>query len=1291
MKKLPVLFFLCAYFTGICLFAQPRQIRFQHLNIHNGLSQSQVNDILQDQTGFIWIATQDGLNQYDGNRVRVFKKEPQDNRSLSNNFINCLYEDKSGAIWVGTNGGGLNRFDPKIGSFTRYPFSESYRIINDIAEDSAGNFWIATQNGGLCRFDQLSGEVFPYLDKGMPSQNVQVLYVDKSGNLYAGSAANGLFVYNNTTDRFEMAFATSAVWCITEDNQGILWVGIARGLLGLKLDKNPVTPEVTGQYTAAHFFPFAGSAVRSVYVTSGNLLVVGTTGNGIYLADLNAEKIRFVNYAHSEFVTYSLSDNHVFCLFEDRGRSIWAGTNNGLSFFDPLKQVFEHFTFQIDNPVHSLNDKNVWCIYEDAQQVLWVGTRQGLNRVDRKHNKVYRYNHKANNLNSLNNNSIQSVYIDSRGILWAGAVDGLFRVQLSSDLKTARFIPEAYRNDLTESSDNRVYQIFEDSAGYLWVASREGLGYFHPLSGDKQFYRHNPSDPNSLPANIARNIFRDHKGRMWIACDGEGIARVNVESKAGKKTLKFYPYLDALRHSDEDADLLVTSIWQEKNGLFWIGTYGSGLICFDPESGKTLRRYTERDGLPNNVIYGVLGDEAGNLWMSTNHGLSRFVLNRQKFINYLEKDGLQSNEFNIGAYFRSASGELFFGGINGFNAFYPSQLTANKVPPYVAITDVLLFNKPLSRQIIHTGDFTLGYRENNLTIKFSALHYSNPSNNRYRYMMEGLDEDFVEAGTLSEAHYNKIPHGTYKFRVYASNSDGVWSDLPAELLIRITPPFWATWWFRGLLVMLVLGGFIAFNQARVRAIKKQKRRLTEQVTQRTWEVMQQKEKIEQQKKTIEEEKNKVDKLLLNILPEETAEELKSRGKASARSYRQVTVMFTDFVGFTKIAERMRPTDLVAKLDSYFIAFDGIIQKYNLEKIKTIGDSYMCAGGVPIRSKSNPIDTVLAALEIQRYMQELREKSDASQEEEWDLRIGINTGEVIAGVIGIKRFAYDIWGNTVNTANRLQMTCEPNGINVSGSTYQEIEPYFDCLYRGKIAAKNKGEIDMYYVQRIKSELSVDGKGLEPNDKFWKYADLYLYSGINYRKAERHILRILHDKLPSNLYYHSEAHTRDVVQAAERIALLEGITDEQMFILKSAASYHDAGFVEMYDGNEPIGIRMACEALPRYGYTPAQIEEVSRLINATIIPHNPQSKLEEIICDADLDYLGRDDFHEISDKLRRELRERGKINSDRQWDEIQVKFFKQHRYFTESSIRLRLAKKKQHLQEIEQRLRENNYKD
>jgi len=675
-----------------------------------------------------------------------------------------------------------------------------------------------------------------------------------------------------------------------------------------------------------------------------------------------------------------------------------------------------------------------------------------------------------------------------------------------------------------------------------------------------------------------------------------------------------------------------------------------------------------------------------------------------------------SNEFNLGAFMKTSQGELFFGGIYGFNYFQPEELKNSTTDIGIAFTKLKIegertkkgdqkdyFNVP----IYNTNEVVLPYENRSFTLSFQPSDLFNSELINYKYTLEGSDEGVVllEASDANKIHFNSLSPGEYFLSLYARRGEESWSKTPAVLKISISPPLWQTWWFRGLSALLIAFVVTIYVKRRMSTARKEQQKLEEKVLKRTNEIQKKNEKIKAQKQKIEEERNKVvrqqellqrekdktEKLLKKVIPESTAEELKKRGKSRARAYKKVSVLFTDFVGFTHISDRMTASALVKKLDIYFTKFDQIIIKNNLEKIKTIGDAYMCAGGVPVRNNTNPIDTCVAALQIQAYMLKRKNDAIANSEEFWELRLGVNTGEVTAGVIGSERLAYDVWGATVNQAQRMEMLGRPGKVTITGATHQHIEPYFECTYKGKVQSKSRGLLDMYEVDRIKPELSEKGEGLTPNLRFQEIVNLYLYSSINYYKAERHIMKLLEQKLFKGLHYHGVAHSKDVVGAAERIALSENVTDEGLFLLKSAATYHDAGFIEEYDNNEPIGARLAGEILPKYGYTEQHIQKIQKLIFVTKIPHNPTTHLEEIICDADLDYLGRDDFHEIADKLRLELKEHGKIETRKEWDEIQVSFLKMHKYFTKTAIKTRQKKKMQNLKEVEERLKKNNYTD
>lgn len=1276
-----------------------QRIKFQNLDINSGLSQSSVNCIIQDKFGFMWIGTQDGLNVYDGYQFKHYKHDPFDSTTLSNNFINAIYESADGSIWIGTEKG-LNRFDRNSETFERYPVGLnglSGSVVWCITGNTAGQIWIGTDDG-LNLYDTRSGK-WRYYSEGfdsssLPARVVRSLFIDSQGILWVGTGGGGLAVFNSATDNFQnfahdssdaSSISNNFIWSIAEDVDGNLWVGTNEGLN--RIDRSASTPSFERYYSdPGNTLSLISDVIIAVYPDAMGNIWLGTATSGISKLKYNAGNPVFLNYTHDDNDDYSLINNLVQSMFIDATGSVWVGTNSGIGRFDPIKQGFDHIKALEDTDITA--DQSVWTFAEDADEILWVGTRHGVTRIDRLIDEFHQFPHTGTNPNRKDNNSVLVLHISDDGTIWAGAIDGLFKLQVSDDLSTWNYEEVRYRADDNPLNDDRVYSLFEDNEGYLWIATREGLGRLHIKSGSYRFFQNDPTDPTSISDNNVRTVFQDSEGTVWAGTDGGGLNKVVITGdRIEFKSYKINPS-DANTISSNE----IFSIWEE-NGELWIGTYGGGLNRFDPKTG-IFKHYTEQDGLSNNVIYGVLGDGMGNLWMSTNRGLCKFDIDRESFRVYEENDGLQSNEFNSNAYYRSDRGELFFGGINGFNAFFADKIQDNQTPPKVLITQLKLFGKevkpgedsPLARSILETDEIVLSYKENNLTIEFAALHYSYSGKNSYKYIMENLPQDTTYVVGQRAAYYTSLDPGVYVFKVWGSNSDGVWASEPRVLKITIEPPYWETWWFRILALVFIFAVAYSIYLYRITAIKRQNRRLEVLVDRRTLEVRQQKEQIEVQNEALAIEKDKVEKLLLNILPEETAEELKTKGKATARNYRQVTVMFTDIRNFTYIAEDMKPQDLVSRLDSYFVKFDEIIEKYGIEKIKTVGDAYLCAGGLPIRNKSNPIDTVLAGLEIQRFMIEANKELG---DEAWNLRIGIHTGALIAGVIGTKRFAYDIWGDTVNIAQRMENSSEVGKVNVSGKTYEAIAPFFDCTYRGKIPAKNKGEIDMFFVDGIKPELSVDGLGIEPNEQFWKYVNLHLYSGIHYRNAEKHILKVLKNELPENLYYHGVHHMYDVCTAVERIAHMEGIIGEDLFLLKTAALYHDAGFVEQYEKNEPIGIRMAQEALPNFGYTDDQVELVAELIRATIFPHDPKTHLQQIMCDADLDYLGREDFDEISDSLRRELYEFGKIENDKQWDEMQVGFFGVHKYFTESSKRTREGKKNENLQRIKDRIKKDEY--
>ena len=499
-------------------------------------------------------------------------------------------------------------------------------------------------------------------------------------------------------------------------------------------------------------------------------------------------------------------------------------------------------------------------------------------------------------------------------------------------------------------------------------------------------------------------------------------------------------------------------------------------------------------------------------------------------------------------------------------------------------------------------------------------------------------------------------------------------------LIILFAKIWLTLGFSIVAAVVI---FLVWNRTRILRISRQKRELEIEVTRRTAEIEKQKAEIEKQNSLLESEKEKVEKLLYNILPNDTIEELKTKGKATARHFRLASVMFTDFQGFTKISSKLRPKELVEALDTYFIKFDEITTKYNIQQIKTIGDSYMCAGGLPIRNRSNPIEIILAAFEILDYVEKLNAQKVLRNEDPWNLRIGIHSGELIAGVIGTKRFAYDIWGDTVNIASALEHHGETGKINISGNTYDLVNDFFECTYRGKIKTKSPDDVEMYFVHSIKADLSENAEGIYPNAAFREKLQSNLDRKFNYKKAEMHIVKLLKIKLPESLHYHGPHHTLDVCNSVQRIAKAEGVGGEDLFLLLTAALMHDAGFTVTYMNHEEKSIELAKEILPQYGYSEEQLKVIEGIIQATKLPTQPKNLLEEIMCDADLDYLGRDDFYPIAEGLKKEFMAQGIVKGDKDFDALQIKFLSAHSYYTVSTRALREGEKQLRIQEIKKR--------
>lgn len=1041
-----------------------QELEFEHITLQDGLSQSSVYAICQDQRGFMWFGTQDGLNKYDGYKFTAYHKTPGErSNSLSDNWVKAIIEDQKGFLWIGTDKG-LNRFHHKTQTFREFlnnPKDTKSLInnkVNVLLEDRKGSIWVGT-SFGLDYYDAQQDNFRHISHPKLFGVNINALIKDVKGNLWIGTS-QGLFYYNRQEDKVEdfpeLGLLSTEINALFLNAQQKLWVGGKGGLdyLDLSRRRPKILKQLEKELSLAHITAIHQDKIQQV-------LWLGTKGGGINR--LNLKNWENQIYYHDPQNGFSLNANEIFTFYSDNKGTLWIGTyTGGVDKLDQRRKDFEHFFYEAQNP-NSLSSNNVKSFAQDEEGNLWIATYAGgLNRYNPRQKQFTHFKHDPEDPNSLSNNDVQCVYYDRKGRLWIGTRGGGLDLY---NPKTNSFIRHQNDpNDSTSISSNKIRVIYEDRKGQLWIGTYGGgLERFDTNRGVFSHYFPDEGKKGSISSNIIYSIYEDRKGRLWVGTRDAGL---NLYDEKRNRFIYF-------QHNDKDPKSLshnnIMSIYEDSKGRLWVGTYGGALNLLNKD-GKTFTRFNEKDGLPNDVAYGILEDERGHLWISTNKGIARFNPDTRQIRNYDVMDGLQSNEFNGGAYYKSPDGKMYFGGINGFNAFFPADIQNNPYKPSVVITDFLVFNQSvgigssdslLKYHISETKSITLSYYESVFSFEFAALNYTQNDKNQYAYRLRNFkvknDVNDKEGWIYTSADrrfatYTNLDPGTYYFEVKASNNDGVWNETPTVLKIKILPPFWLTWWFRILVVLSIAGIGFAWYRWRINSIIKQKQKLALEVDRQTAEVQKQKQEVE--------------KLLHNILPEEIAYELQKQGEVVPVHYERVTVLFTDFKGFTNLAESLPPEEVIRELNHCFLKFDEIIEKYNLEKIKTIGDAYMCAGGIPVVNQTNPVDTVKAALEMQAFMQRWKKAKEAHGEQAWELRVGIHTGALVAGVIGKKKFAYDIWGDTVNTAARMESSSEVGKVNISGTTYELIKDYFDCNYRGKIKAKNKGEIDMYFVEGIK---------------------------------------------------------------------------------------------------------------------------------------------------------------------------------------------------------------------------------
>ncbi|MER0438727.1 two-component regulator propeller domain-containing protein [Emticicia sp. W12TSBA100-4] len=833
--------FLIFYFI-FCLhssWAQNQKFSFTRISTNEGLSQSHVSAILKDKQGFMWFATEEGLNKYDGYRFTTYKHSHTDHSTLNDNYIYDILEDNQGNLWVAT-ASGLDKFDRATDSFFHF-FGENTKLsIRDIFQDSKHRIWLGTTTGlYLLNVPKGTFTLFQHQvnqPNSLSSDFIFQLGEDKFGNLWVGTR-NGLNKYNFEKKQFTQFFndpknpktiGSNWIRAIYKDINQNLWIGTTKGGVS-KYNANDNT-FTTFKHDPKNPQSLAINNILSFMNDKEGNLWIGTENGGLSLYNEKNNKFTTVEYDIND--NNSLSNNSVYSIYLDDIGNMWVGTySGGINFLPKFGKKFTLYKQE----KKGLNSSIILSIAGESDNEIWLGTDGGgLNYFNRKNKTFAAYKKNPNDENSIGSDYVVSVIEVEKDILALGLYLGGFDL---FNKKTGQFTHHLQNSkDPNSISASSVFTILKSKDSNLWLGTwTGGLNYYDRKTKRFTSYMNNPNDPNSICDNYVKALWEDEEGNLWVGTEN-GLDYFN------KKTKTFTHYVNNPADKESLSNNNVQTIVDAGKGYLWIGSM-NGLGLFNLKT-KKFQTITDKDGLANNLIHSILKDKKGNLWISTNKGISKYNPTTKVFRNYGVSDGLQGNEFKPRAAFQTRDGEMFFGGTDGLNTFYPENLHDNTFIPPVYITDFQVFNQsiisrkkgsgsPLTKPISETKEITLSYQQSVFSFEFSALNYTLSNKNTYAYKLEGFDKDWNYIGNRRTATYTNLDAGTYTFRVKAANNDGLWNEQGTSLTLIILPPFWETWWFRLLIISIALGLIYFYYKYRLNLIEMHKKRLEKQVELRT--------------------------------------------------------------------------------------------------------------------------------------------------------------------------------------------------------------------------------------------------------------------------------------------------------------------------------------------------------------------------------------------------------------------------------------------------------------------------
>jgi signal transduction histidine kinase/ligand-binding sensor domain-containing protein len=831
-SRVVFLFVLCLLLwpcvNPVCGKAFHPDIRYKHLSLDEGLSQSTVFASLHDRQGYMWFGTEDGLNRYDGYQFTVYRRRDQDSLSLPDNYVTSLLEDSKGQIWIGTYSGGVAVLDKSTGAFTRIALPEwgtrgiRTNPVMSLAKDVNGDIWVAVWSSGVSRFNARSGGWTHFgrsISSGSPVDNrVRYVYADRYGFVWACTFGGldrfdpeaGEFVHFSQDSIIGPGLRDRRFMCAFEDHEGDLWFGTFEG--GLVLYRKQAKAFTRIFTTGTGSFALSSNRISAIGETDDGLIWVGTWDAGVNLVDKRSGQVVVVRQSGGE--PQSLSTDAVRSVYKDKTGGIWVGTSGGgVNHFDPDRFKFRHLK-KVENNRQSLANANVRSLLEDRNGVLWIGTTGGLDSYNLQSREFKHFRHDPTQKSSISADIVTALLEDRDGRLWIGTDGGGLNLlnSASNTFRVFRNVP----GDSTTIGFDYIIALHEGRDGSIWIGtSGGGLTRMDRRSFKCTRFQRRGNSPNQISGNYVYAIHEGDSGELWLGTWGAGVTVLDP----GTRSVRVYQHDPASKTSLNNNTVL--DIFRDRRGNLWFGTLGGGVDRYDHASDRFIHT-TESEGLPNSTVYGILEDSSGNLWISTNRGITCYDVPGQQFRHYGVSEGLQSFEFSQNAFCKGAQGRLYFGGINGVNIIETEHIKISWNVPPVVITQMKL----MDREVLVPGSpeqtLELAPDENFLSFMFSALDYTAPEQNTYRYMLEGLDRTWVEAGTRHYAAYTDLQPGEYVFHVQGSNVEGIWNAQGASLQIRVTPPYWKTLWFRAMALACIVGMAFGFYRDRIRRLKKER-------------------------------------------------------------------------------------------------------------------------------------------------------------------------------------------------------------------------------------------------------------------------------------------------------------------------------------------------------------------------------------------------------------------------------------------------------------------------------------